>query len=387
MTPCRKVALGEILTLDQIEVEVDPSIVYRTAGIYSFGKGVFEREPVLGTDTSYECLYQLRENQFIVSRLNGWEGAIDVVEEPLAGCHVSNEYPTFTIDERLADPRYLRWIARWPRFWEQLAPRGSMVRRKRVQISQLLETTIPLPSTDDQKMIAGRLDRIRLLRDGADARATRSRSLLDAFVVSATTRPDMTVEDKTRAGWRKFALFEVATPANDEVEVQSAATYDLAGVYSFGNGLFARATINGADTKYRTLRRIHSDQLVMSRLKAWEGALAIVPNALDGRCVSQEFPTFDLDTTQVNPGYFGSIVTNERFWRQLRPKGIGARRERVGTDRLLEQEISLPPIAEQTRIASLLDHVRAVVRKREDIEDRARALVPSALNEAFAELN
>lgn len=154
MTAYRVVPLGQVLHLDQDEVSLQPTKIYRTAGVYSFGRGIFEREPILGADTSYTSLYRLHRDQFVVSRLNGWEGAVDVVSARHEGCCVSSEYPTFAIDSDEADPRYLRWIARWPRLWEQLTPRGSMVRRKRVNPAQLLEVPIPLPPADVQRQLA-----------------------------------------------------------------------------------------------------------------------------------------------------------------------------------------------------------------------------------------
>ena len=159
MSGRRMVSLGDVLKIEQDEVLLKPTETYRTAGIYSFGRGIFERQPILGADTSYTSLFRLHENQFVLSRLNGWEGAVDIVSAELDGCLVSNEYPTFTIGSDLAYPGYLRWITRWPRFWERLVPRGSMVRRKRVKPGQLLEVEIPLPPMAAQRRIAGQLDR------------------------------------------------------------------------------------------------------------------------------------------------------------------------------------------------------------------------------------
>ena len=60
------------------------------------------------------------------------------------------------------------------------------------------------------------------------------------------------------------------------------AVYARAGVLGFGRGLFAHGPMRGSETKYAKLRRIHTGQLVMSRLKAFEGAVAVAPSAFDG---------------------------------------------------------------------------------------------------------
>ena len=189
------VPLGEVLEFEQDEVVLESDATYRTAGIYSFGKGIFERQPILGAATSYISLFRLHENQFVLSRLNGWEGAVDVVSTKHDGCFVSNEYPTFTVDTDRADPRYLRWIARWPRFWEQLIPRGSMVRRKRVRPGQLLEVKIPLPSIEKQVRAATYLDSIygcfvsvsRCFMENDGTFVAALPTLVDAMVTTSAT--------------------------------------------------------------------------------------------------------------------------------------------------------------------------------------------------------
>ncbi len=84
-----QVPLGRFLLPAGEIVALEPDQQYRIAGIYSFGKGLFERTPIWGAETSYQTLTRLRGNQFVVSKLNGWEGAVDVVTQMLAGCLAS----------------------------------------------------------------------------------------------------------------------------------------------------------------------------------------------------------------------------------------------------------------------------------------------------------
>ncbi|HLF43090.1 MAG TPA: hypothetical protein VJA46_06130 [Acidimicrobiia bacterium] len=176
---------------------------------------------------------------------------------------------------------------------------------------------------------------------------------------------------------------------NDEVAVEPSASYDIAGVYSFGRGMFPRTRLDGAQTSYRRIRRVHAGQLVMSRLKAWEGALAIVPEDLSGFFVSPEFPTFDIDASQVEPHFLGSVVKAEPFWSRLKgvSHGIGARRERVSAQKLLEQTLWLPPIDEQRRLLQLVELSEVAAARRSEVGELLAALVPAALNQAFSQLN
>ncbi len=157
-----KVALGEVLELDLDQVEVEPLATYPMVGVYSFGKGLFAREPIRGTETSYKKLTRLHEGQFVYSRLFAWEGAAAVVIPEFDGRFVSHEFPTFRIDPNRATPGYMKHIARWPEFHKSLAgsTRGLGLRRQRVHPEQLLAIEIPLPDLDEQRRIAGRLERL-----------------------------------------------------------------------------------------------------------------------------------------------------------------------------------------------------------------------------------
>jgi type I restriction enzyme S subunit len=191
------------------------------------------------------------------------------------------------------------------------------------------------------------------------------------------------------AGWRHLRLDDLLTLSTDEVRSSDSESYQVAGVYSFGRGMFKRTTIEGSRTSYRTLHRLHAGQLVMSRLKAWEGAITIVPNEFDGWFLSPEFPTFDLNVNQVDPGYFGALVTSEQFWSRLRgaSRGIGARRERVHAARLLEQVIDLPPLSTQRSVASILSRLGTSATYRSSAVERVEVLVAAGLHEVFASLS
>lgn len=151
---------GDGLAVRSAEVSVDPSERYKISGIYSFGRGLIRRPEIYGADTSYQRLTPLQPGIVVMSKLNGWEGALAVVQEEFTGYYVSPEYPTFDIDRTILEPGYVAHLVKWPRLWEELTPRGSMVRRKRTSAQRLLEVEIPFPELDEQRRLAGMLDRV-----------------------------------------------------------------------------------------------------------------------------------------------------------------------------------------------------------------------------------
>jgi type I restriction enzyme, S subunit len=78
-----------------------------------------------------------------------------------------------------------------------------------------------------------------------------------------------------------------------DVTVRADDTYEFAGVYSFGRGVFKGAKKSRMDFAYPRLTRLRTNEFVYPKLMAWEGALGVVPPECEGCVVSTEFPVFE----------------------------------------------------------------------------------------------
>ena len=181
-------------------------------------------------------------------------------------------------------------------------------------------------------------------------------------------------------------LGEVVQLEIDEVDVDPASIYELAGVYSFGRGLLRRSAVAGSETSYKKLTRLHEGSLVVSRLKAFEGAVAVVTPPFSGLFVSQEFPTFTPKPGRLDSRYLSFLCRSPGFWRQLQglSKGVGARRERVHAEDVLQVRVPLPHLDEQRRIAGRLESVMALTVRLRTLNNRA-SVVDVALAEALVQ--
>jgi type I restriction enzyme S subunit len=260
---------------------------------------------------------------------------------------------------------------------------GSAGRNRTLAIDRFENLEIPLPPIEEQRRVAGGLDRLERGVRSLDALGQRS------TLLAAATRSALVRGNDELLSWRPVSLNDVLSLRCDETRVEPDATFQMAGVYSFGRGLFARADLEGGRTSYKVLHKLVEGHLVMSRLKAWEGALALVPARFGGFFLSPEFPTFEINTDLADPHFLGALLTSEPFWSRLRgaSKGIGARKERVNANRLLEQEILLPPLAEQRARSAPIDRLTAVQEGSTRRAVRAGALVPSVMNQVFASLS
>jgi type I restriction enzyme M protein len=175
--------LEDVLRLDFDEVQVEPNRTYPNVGVFSFGRGLFEKPPIDGAATSASRLYRIRSGQLIYSRLFAFEGAYAAVEPRFDGFFVSNEFPTFTLDETRIDIGFLAAYLRSPAVWEELArgSKGLGLRRQRVHPETLLAHTISLPTLREQREIRLLLEKI----DAVAAQHERAASRIGALGVSA----------------------------------------------------------------------------------------------------------------------------------------------------------------------------------------------------------
>jgi len=175
------------------------------------------------------------------------------------------------------------------------------------------------------------------------------------------------------AAWPKANLSEVLRLADTSVPSSQLAEVNLAGVYSFGRGLFARGPMSPSNTSYRSYNRLVVDDFVISQPKAWEGALARVTPDFDGWYLSPVFSTFRADRSRLDPAFLDWYCKRDAIWIELQrnSRGIGARRETVSPETFLALEIPLPPPAEQRRIVARIEELAAKIEEAKALRKRA----------------
>jgi type I restriction enzyme S subunit len=381
-----RVRVGEVLALQRREVTIDPTKDYRLIGIFSFGKGIFHRSPVAGAELGDYRFFAVKPGDLVLSNIQAWEGAIARATKVDAGTIGTHRFLTYVPVAGRIDTNWARWflLSEPGMALIRRAAPGSTMRNRTLSMDRFEALEIPLPPIAQQRRVAGRLNKASSTADFVMSLGERTTKLASALRSSLTGGGSS--QRGHRAGtWRRVALRDALQIHCHEVKVDARYDYAIAGVYSFGRGLFARAELNGSQTSYKVLHQLRAGQLVMSRLKAWEGALALVSPQFDGWFLSPEFPTFDIDTEQLNPMFLSTLLTSEYFWARLKDssKGIGARKERVSAAGLLEQVIEVPTIDEQRKIAQDLESIATIEENAAARLARVSALLPSIMNREF----
>ena len=170
-----------------------------------------------------------------------------------------------------------------------------------------------------------------------------------------------------REGWQKVQLGELATQVKDSVKVISGAEYVLLGVSSKGRGVFSKEAVTSDTSKAKSFTPVRCGQFIYNRLFAGTGSFGVVPEAMDGTFVSNEFPVFDVDPSQLDVRFLGLTFEQPSVWADVEAQCIGSTgsRMRWKEDRFNEYRILLPPLAEQRRIVDLIGAVDKYLASRE----------------------
>ncbi len=180
-------------------------------------------------------------------------------------------------------------------------------------------------------------------------------------------------------------LSDLLTLVSEPCRVDPQGRYPNLGIYGFARGVFGKPPIDGAKTSASTLYKVRANQFIYSRLFAFEGAYAIVPQEMDGVFVSNEYPTFCVDHDRLLPRYLFWMFKRPDVWRHIAvgSKGMGDRRQRVHPEQVLRHRINLPSLDEQRRIVQRLDTVAALVAERRRTIDAAERETQALLLKAF----
>lgn len=387
-----KVVLRDVLSqVNRFEL-VQPEASYPLLGVRLEGNGAFLRETVTGTETSATRLNRVACGDFIYSRLFAWRGAFGIISEELDGSFVSNEFPVFRVDSDRVCGSFLRYWFRLPAVWrrvEEDCTGSTPTTRNRYKEQFFLSLQMPLPPLPEQQAIVSLLDtladKVRQVNEHLDAIERDSMRLL----VTMATRGDISDDERHALGWREVCISDIAELAPDPHKVDAVQSYPNIGIYSFARGLFEKPPIEGATTSAKTLYRIKQGQFIYSRLFAFEGAYAIVPPYFDGHFVSNEFPTFDVNTERASAKFLLSLFLTETDWHGLRAssKGVGDRRLRIQPEHILARKIWLPPQSEKSRVERIFDLHFALQTRHATIRQANGALIPATLEKIFGTMD
>jgi type I restriction enzyme S subunit len=374
-----RVPLGELLRVRTADIIVDPTTAYQFAGVYSFGRGVFRGTERSGSTFAYRHLTRLREGDFIYPKLMAWEGAFGIVPSSCSGCYVSPEFPVFEVNSGRLLSRFLGYYFQIPKIWESVSggSTGTNVRRRRLYPEQLLRWRMPLPPLEEQRLIVARIDDLGRRTEQVRALGEEITAETDAFLMSVYAQIAQSAPRRP--------MGEVAPLQRRPVSVDPESSYPQVAVRSFGKGTFHREPLLGIEVTWQKPFLVKAGDILISNIKAWEGAIAVALPHDDGRVGSHRY----LTCVPVP----GTATAQFVCFHLLTPTGLydigeaspgsADRNRTLSSTELLRIPIPVPSYRQQLWFDELVRKTGTVRRHRYEAAAELDAMLPALLDHAF----
>ena len=188
-------------------------------------------------------------------------------------------------------------------------------------------------------------------------------------------------------GWPVVALGEVAKQVQRPEAPQPGTPYRQIGVRLWGQGAYQRETVDGSETKYPVFYRVEKDDVIVNKIWARNGSVAVVTAELAGSFGSAEFPTYEVDRAILLPGWFAWFTKTPELWEQCDSLSRGTSgQNRLRPERFLEARLPLPSLDEQHGIVAELDRVAVLVAERSKVIEAAERDASAVLSNAFRQV-
>jgi type I restriction enzyme S subunit len=322
--------------LDQIAVDMQPGFAcqptsredgvpqLRTNNVSSEGRiDLTEVKRVPATAAQIEK-YALRQGDILFNNTNSptLVGKTAFFDE--GGLYLfSNHMTRIRVNTETADPRFVARYLHWA--WEQGAFRGLVtqwVNQAAINRSQLGGVLIPLPPLSEQRRIVEILDqadRLRRLRAEADAKADR---ILPALFIQMFGDPST-----NPMGWPICRLGDALGPVSrrnpGETPDEPFVYIDIAGVDGGSGEIVETKTLLGAEAPSRARQVIKAGDVLVSTVRPYLRATALVPAQLDGHICSTGFCVLR-PRDKVLRGYLYALTRTQWFTEQLMNRSRGA---------------------------------------------------------------
>lgn len=371
--------LKAVAPLVRREIEIDPNSTYTELGVRSFNKGTFHRRTVTGTEFTWQGLYRIHKDDLIFSNIMAWEGAVAMAKPEDDNCIGNHRMLTCACDPTQVVPAYLAHYFTTSEGMNKLvaASTGTVARNRTLTATALGKIEIPVPPLALQERIVTRLntlaDKVRQVAENLDAIEVDAERLLAVRFREAIAN----------APYRTMA--EVAPAVRRLVQLDIATRYREIGARSFGKGLFVKPDFDGAEATWEKPVWIESGDLVLSNIKAWEGAIGLAGPEHHGAIASHRYITCVPSVESATAGFLAYYLRSPDGLEKigLASPGTADRNRTLSLTNLGKIKVPVPSLVTQKTFDTLQSKVAELKAQHAAIRRTNAALVPATLERIF----
>jgi len=143
------------------------------------------------------------------------------------------------------------------------------------------------------------------------------------------------------------------------IKLDKDKKYKLVTIRMHHKGVRLRCLKKGSEIKSQ-MNKVRKGDFILSGIDARNGAIGIIPPELDGAIVTNDFWFFDIDEKIIEKKLFLAL-TQTTWFDEICRKGSGGitQRIRLQKDKFFNQQIQLPPKANQKKLLKKISRVKA----------------------------
>ena len=342
----------------------------------------------------------VQPGDFVSNPMNLRFGAIGYSRVPFPVL-VSGYYDVLIPDIERVDSRYLETFLRTPwamNLYDRIAI-GSLSEKRRIHLSILNKTYIPLPSLTEQREIADILstwDRaidvteriiaakqqrkqalmqqlltgeIQLSPFSSDSapqlnRLARVPAAVRRGIYPPSVQPGIPKLKASPAGWQEKTMSDLLRIEKRSIELNDDTEYQLVVAKRNRGGIEPRERLRGKDIKTPTQFEVRENDFLISRRQIIHGACGVVPADLNGAIVSNEYSVCTANG-QLDLNFLKYLSHTLYFQQTCFHASVGVAIEKMifKLDQWLKFPFLIPPIQEQRAISSFLCHMDQEIDK------------------------
>ena len=351
--------------------------------------GTMEPRDISGQSDFKGKLFFAHAGDVVYSKIDVRNGAIGIVPVEMPRVVVSSEYPVYEVLPRVALPEYIQFLFQTQYFRKAI---NSMISgasgRKRVEPTQIEQIQVPMPPLTIQEAIIARM----LMAEEALAKAKSAfnkvisdlnKSLFD--LCHKDWKTDVLRNRWLAISWKDARRWDVNTARASAFRLANPSFRPLADfaeeatelvrpweeperewpVYGVNNkvGVFFSHYQKGKEFNV-PYKRIHRDWFFHNPTRSSVGSLGIVPEVPEDALTSPEYQVWRIKHGLL-PSYVAVLINTEFFINLIQFHRVGAVKQRLYVDNLLEIRVPDFSIEEQTRIAREREAVLQQIRQTE----------------------
>jgi type I restriction enzyme M protein len=184
-------------------------------------------------------------------------------------------------------------------------------------------------------------------------------------------------------------LRDLLIQREDAVKIRDEVEYTRPRVQLHFRGAKVRDRVAGSEIGSKLQTRIHTNDLLLSRIDARNGAMALVPSELDGAIATNDFPVFEIRNDRVLPAYLRFCLFQPSMLRVYEHLSRGStNRRRLSVEKLLDLKIAVPEDLDvQLVVADTMRKAEEGIAQLRELfggmEEELEDLVGSALHYVF----